>query len=170
MKNHERFEWAATAMDIRADDNILEIGCGVGFAVQAIVPLLSNGKITAVDKSPRAISRARQRNEVALQQGIAEFLQVDLLQLPKQSLKYQKVLCFNINFFWTKNSIAQECEVIRSFLAEGGELYIFYGPWVGSEWKTKLHTASANLTKEKFRVTNSIYGEQVKCCYLTATL
>ena len=170
MKSHERFRWATVAMDIRADDNILEVGCGVGFAVQAIVPLLSKGKITAIDKSPAAIIRAHQRNEVAVLQGKVEFLQVDLLQLPKQSLRYQKAFCFNINFFWTKNSIAQECEVIRSLLAKDGKLYIFYGPMIGNEWKKNLQTASANLKKEKFYVTNSVYEAQLKCYYLSATL
>jgi SAM-dependent methyltransferase len=157
-------------MDIRTDDNILEIGCGVGFAVQAIVPLLSKGKIRAIDKSPAAIRRAVQRNERAVQHGKAEFLQVSLLQLPKTSRRYQKAFCFNINFFWTKTSIAQECEVIRSLLAKGGELYIFYGPMIGKEWEKNLHTAAANLKKEKFHVTKSAYEEQLKCCYLTAIL
>ena len=117
---HERFEWAVEAMEVRAADRMVEIGCGVGFAVEAIVPLLDTGMIIAIDKSATAIKRAVERNETSVAQGKAKFLQVELLKLPKQWRKYNKVFCFNVNFFWTQKSTASECTIIRFILSTNG--------------------------------------------------
>lgn len=168
MKNHERFQWAIRAMRLTPNDRILEIGCGVGFFVQAVVPLLERGKITAIDKSPTAINRAIQRNKAAVQGGKADFVQTDLLRHPGNLLKYTKILCFNINFFWTKSSITRECEVIRSLMAKEGTLYIFYGPVIGKGWEKTAGTALANLEKENFSVKCCVFEEQLKCFYLEA--
>ena len=170
MKSLDRFTWAVNVMDIDSRDRVLEIGCGVGLAVEAILPLLDTGRITAIDASPTAINRAIKRNKDGVAQAKAIFLQVELLQLPEQPHKYKKIIFFNINFFWTKNSIARECDVIRSILASGGQLYIFYGPLIRNDWQNMASTISANLRKEKFKTSDSVYNKHVNCFYLTAKL
>jgi cyclopropane fatty-acyl-phospholipid synthase-like methyltransferase len=168
MKSHERFKWAIEKMDIKPNEHILEIGCGVGFAVHAVGPLLSTGKITAIDRSPSAVSRARKRNESAIQEGKIRIVKADLLSLPKPWLRYNKVFCFNINFFWTKRSISKECNVIKSALAADGTLYIFYGPMIANGWKKIAVAVSKNLSNEQLHIKTHGYDKSVRCLYLTA--
>jgi SAM-dependent methyltransferase len=170
MHYHERFQWAADAMEVKPADRILEIGCGVGFAVETIAPLLQTGTIIAIDKSATAIKRALQRNETSVALGKASFVNVELLQLPKQSYKYNKVFCFNVNFFWTRKPTGSECSIIRSVLSTNGQLYIFYGPLVRSGWEDMAEAVSTNLTKEKFKVDPARYNKRLNCFYLVARL
>lgn len=170
MKSHDRFQWAAEVMDIDSKDHILEVGCGVGFAVETILPLLDTGTITAIDKSPAAINRAIERNKNGIALNKVRFLQLELLHLPKQLHQFDKILCFNINFFWTKNSIARECDVIRTILSPRGQLYTCYGPLTRPDWHTMAGTISTNLTREKFKVGGIAYSDTLNCFYVTATL
>lgn len=169
MENRGRFQWVADVMNIRPDEHILEIGCGVGFAVQAILPLLNTGAITAIDRSPAAIKRAIQRNEFSVQNGNAEFIQTELLHLPKRSHSFDKILCSNVNLFWTKTSISKESEIIKSVLRTDGQLYLFYGPLVSHGWKKTASAITLNLQREKFRVNDPEYNPHLNCFYLIAS-
>jgi SAM-dependent methyltransferase len=53
-------------LDVKSSDHILEVGCGVGFAVEEILPLVARGNITAIDRSPVAIAKAVHRNAGAI--------------------------------------------------------------------------------------------------------
>lgn len=170
MKGHERYRWAAGILDIRSDDNILEFGCGVGFAVEAVVPLLKKGVITAIDRSPLAIAKAVQRNAAAIKLGKVKLLKADLLGFTNEDIKYSKVFCFNVNFFWTNKSIEKESKHIRSLLKKGGLVYIFYGPLIGKGYESRLQLVSQNLKKENFKIVQSSYDERIKCCCIVAGL
>lgn len=170
MKSHDRFNWAAQILDIKAGNFILEVGCGVGFAVEEIVPLLTKGKITAIDRSPAMIAKAIHRNQKAIQQGKAEFLNTELLKLSKHSSRYDKIFCFNINFFWTQKSIIKEATILKSLLVTGGLLYIFYGPMMGDGFEKIAHLVSQNLKKEQFKLVKSINEARLGCCYFIASL
>jgi SAM-dependent methyltransferase len=168
MKSHERYRWAAGILDIRSDDNILEFGCGVGLAVEAIVPLLKKGVITAIDRSPLAIARAIQRNVDAVKLGKVKLLKAELLGFTNEGIKYNKAFCFNVNFFWTNKSLEKECKHIRSLLKKGGLVYIFYGPLIGKGFESRLQLISQNLEKENFEVVQSFYAERIRCCCIVA--
>ena len=120
MKSHERYRWAAGILDIRSDDNILEFGCGVGLAVEAIVPLLKKGVITAIDRSPLAIARAIQRNVDAVKLGKVKLLKAELLGFTNEGIKYNKAFCFNVNFFWTNKSSKKSVNISGRFLRREG--------------------------------------------------
>jgi len=49
-------------MNIQPHSHILEIGCGVGLAVEQIVLLLKTGTITAIDHSRPMIEKAKKRS------------------------------------------------------------------------------------------------------------
>jgi Methylase involved in ubiquinone/menaquinone biosynthesis len=58
----DRFHQAASLMNIQPHSHILEIGCGVGLAVEQIVLLLKTGTITAIDHSRPMIEKAKKRS------------------------------------------------------------------------------------------------------------
>lgn len=168
-EKHERFEWAVEILDVRGDDHILEIGCGVGLAVEEIAEHLTTGKITAIDRSSAMIEKAIQRNQKNIESGKAGFVKTELLRFTKSDTKFNKIFFFNINFFWTQNSIVSEIAVIKSFLAKNGLIYIFYGPILGDGFKTINNSVLENLKNEKLTAIKTVHHKEIKCCcFITA--
>lgn len=169
MRSYERFKWAAQVLNIRSGDCILEMGCGVGLAIEAMTPLLKKGKITAIDRSTAMIAKAIQRNQEAIGQNKAGIFKTELLGFSDRTIKYNKIFCFNINFFWTQKSIEEEAKIFKSLLAKPGLLYVFYGPMVGNGFEKTANLVSQNLQREKFKIIKSIWEEQLRCCCFIAS-
>lgn len=64
-----RIEWALDLLDVAPGDQVLELGCGSGVAASLIADHLTDGCMTAVDRSATAISRARVRNAHHVESG-----------------------------------------------------------------------------------------------------
>ena len=169
MERHERFSWAAELLDIKANDHILEIGCGVGFAVEAITPRLTSGKIIGIDRSGTAIAKAIDRNQKTIASGTATFVNTALLTFSSPGIKYDKIFCFNINLFWTQKSISHEMRVIRSHLKKKGSLYVLYGPMAAGNFEKISTLVAENLGKEKFKIVKVVMDDPLNCCCFIAT-
>ena len=168
IKKHERFTWAGEFLNVRSDDYILEIGCGVGLAAEEIAQRLTKGKITAIDRSPAMIAKAINRNKKFVEEGTAQFFETELLRFSNKGAKYDKVFCFNINFFWTNKSIAGEVSILRSLLAKKGVLYIFYGPMFGDGFAKISTSVCKNLEREKLTRIERVHNESLRCCCFKA--
>jgi ubiquinone/menaquinone biosynthesis C-methylase UbiE len=79
---------AVAALDLNADDRLLDVGCGTGAAVRDTAPLVH--RAVGVDLSPAMISRAR---ELAAEVPAAEFLVADSERLPFDEQTFTAVLC-----------------------------------------------------------------------------
>ncbi len=124
MKLNDRFTWAASILDVKPTDNILEIGCGAGILAEQIASQLTGGTITAIDKSAPMIRIAIKRNERFIDTGKATFIVNDFAKSELHQRAYEKVFGFNVNVFG-KNP-ARELELIKLYLKQNGHLYIFY--------------------------------------------
>lgn len=113
-------------LDVRADDNILEIGSGPGISVAEIGAKLSTGHLMAIDRSSKAVSRARTRNASFLDRGVVSIEQMELNEAGSLNRRYDKIFAINVNVFWLKPS--RELEVIRNLLLPGGSVYLFFEP------------------------------------------
>ena len=166
MEKHERFRWAVEILKVKPDDYILEIGCGVGFAVEEVAQHLVTGKITAIDKSPAMIEKAIRRNKKNIEQDKAKFIQSELLGFEENDVKYNKIFCFNVNLFWTGNSIAREISAIRSILLRKGLVYIFYGPMLGDGFEKIASPIRKNLEKENLKVIDFMHRKETEMLLL----
>ena len=170
MKKHERFTWAVETLNVKPVDYILEIGCGVGFAAEEVAQHLVTGKIIAIDKSPAMIEKAIRRNQKNIEQGKAEFIQSELLGFEENDVKFNKSFCFNVNLFWTGNSIEREISVLRSILLRKGLHYIFYGPMLGHGFEKIASPVTKNLEKENLKVIDLVFEKRLKCCCFVVAL
>jgi cyclopropane fatty-acyl-phospholipid synthase-like methyltransferase len=170
MEKHERFRWAVEILKVKPDDYILEIGCGVGLAVEEVAEHLVKGKITAIDKSPAMIEKAIRRNQKNIEQDKARFVRSGLLAFKERNAKYNKIFCFNVNLFWTGKSIAKEISAIRSILQGEGLMYIFYGPMLGDGFEKIASPVRKNLEKENLKVIDFVREERLKCCCFVVAL
>lgn len=119
MKINERFSWAIDVLDIKPSDHLLEIGCGAGILVEQIGGRLKEGTITAVDSSAAMIKIATRKNITN-----AHFITSDFTRTSLPENSYNKILAFNVNFFW--KDAANELTLIRKYLKRNGKLYVFY--------------------------------------------
>jgi ubiquinone/menaquinone biosynthesis C-methylase UbiE len=81
-------EEALAALDLRADDRLLDVGCGTGAAVRRAAALVE--RATGVDLSPAMIARAR---ELAPDLRNVEFHEADSEHLPFPDGAFTAVLC-----------------------------------------------------------------------------
>jgi len=122
----ERLRWAVEVLAIQPDDRVLEIGCGHGVAVSLIADRLSDGRVVAIDRSPRMIAAAEARNRAHIAVGRAAFHAVALADVAPDGQRFDKVFAVNVNGFWLRPE--QELPIVRELLAPEGALYLFLQP------------------------------------------
>jgi SAM-dependent methyltransferase len=124
----ERLAWAVETLDVRPDDQVLEIGCGRGVAAALICDRLEGGRLLALDRSAKAIEAASARNAGAVAGGKARFVTLALEEADPATLsRYDKVFAVNVNAFWVRPA-RRELELIRQLLLPDGKLWLFYDP------------------------------------------
>jgi SAM-dependent methyltransferase len=120
----ERFIWATEMLNISPSDNILEIGCGAGLFAEQIAGKLTTGKLMAIDRSSPMLEKAKKRNRKFIDNGRSEFIASDFLSSGLPNSYFNKVVAFNVNFFWKEPAV--ELEKIKDTLATKGFLYVLY--------------------------------------------
>ena len=120
----ERFLWAASLLNVKPGQHILEIGCGVGILAEQICNTLSNGCLTAIDKSAAMVDKAKKRNQAFIENQLASFTIANFKDVSLEQSYYDTIVAFNVNFFW-KDARA-ELESIRRSLKQTGRLFVFY--------------------------------------------
>ena len=119
----ERQAWAVDHLAVRPGDCLLEVGCGHGVAVSLVCARLDGGHIDAVDRSPKMIAMAADRNADHVAAGRARFHLGAFEQVPLPEAGFDKVFAFHVAAFWRRPE--QLLGLTRRLLAPGGGLYLF---------------------------------------------
>jgi len=168
----ERYRWAADLLDVRPDDEILEIGCGFGHMIGLICEQLTSGHLTAIDRSEAMVQAARERNRPHIESGKAEILHHDLLDSKLPAGSFDKVFLFNINAFWM-DPVSELAEINR-VLKSAGEFFIFHQPPPDHEIEEFIERFRSNLVKNGFKPVAEIFspleGKEVACVISRASL
>lgn len=130
LKVPERLRWAVEVLEVQPDDQIMEIGCGHGVAAALVCEHLTDGRLTAIDRSAKMIKVATERNQDCIMAGKASFHIVDLNRVDMSEMgaaHFNKIFAVHVNVFWLKPT--NELGIIRQLLAPDGALYLFYEPF-----------------------------------------
>lgn len=92
--------WTVAILDARTDDNILELGCGPGFAVQQLARTVRRGFIAGVDLSETMVAAACRRNARAVRRGLVQLHCADVVDLPFDDGRFDKVFSIHSIYFW----------------------------------------------------------------------
>ena len=98
--NRERNLRTVALLDIRPDDEVLEVGFGPGLAIERAAALTSRGKVVGIDHSELMLREARRRNAKAIEVGRVELLLGSADRLPDYALRFDKVFAVNVYMFW----------------------------------------------------------------------
>ena len=123
----DRIRWAVELLELSAGERVLETGCGPGAAAELICPQLDTGFLLAVDRSAKAVERARSRNASHRTAGRLEVLETSLARLPDCAGTFDAAFSVNVNVFWT-DPAGPELDILFRVLKPGGRLAILYGP------------------------------------------
>jgi SAM-dependent methyltransferase len=115
---------AVALLDPRPCERLLEIGCGTGQAIEAVLLYQPMASVMAIDRSQTAVDRARTVNAEAIADGRVSILLGDIDKGPVEPGNFDRVFAIRVNSFWTKPGLALP-HVIAS-LRPGGEAWIIY--------------------------------------------
>ena len=114
------------ALDLRADDRVLEIGCGHGVAATFVCERLVEGHLTAIDRSAKMIEAATRRNAASVEAGKADFIVATLEDLDLADRRFDKILAVRVGLFHRDPDRARQ--LAEKWLAPGGALTAVFDP------------------------------------------
>lgn len=139
-----RIAWAVELLDLEPTDRVLEIGCGPGVAASLVAARLTDGTMTAIDRSPTAMARAAARNADHVRSGRLTLRQSTLAAFSTDQ-RFDKAFAVNVNVFWTTPA-APECAALRGALVADGVVHLVYD----DGRPDAIDRVTANLTREGF--------------------
>lgn len=142
-----RIMWAVELLELRPTDRVLEIGCGPGVAASLVAARLTDGSITAIDRSATATGRAQARNADHLRSGRLTLRQATLAEF-RSVKRFDKAFAVNVNVFWTTTA-APECRALRPVLTPDGVVHLIYDGGRADA----IERVVANLTRDGFSAT-----------------
>ncbi len=124
--NRERNLRALGLLDIRADDEVLEVGFGPGLAIERAAELASRGRVVGIDHSELMLREARRRNAKGIGAGRVELLLGSAERLPDFSTRFDKVLAVNVYMFW--DDPVAVLRALRGAMKPGGTISLTLQP------------------------------------------
>lgn len=114
--------WTISLLDLKPEDNVLELGFGAGKAVELVADKTIKGYVAGVDISQTMVRSASRRNARGIRAGRVSLLEGDLTNLPFEDSKFDKVFTIQTIYFWPDlpGALAEICRVLKP----GGTLVI----------------------------------------------
>ena len=155
-KNRERNHWPINLLDLRKEDQVLEIGFGPGWALQQIAARTTQGFIARVDPSPVMMQQASARNAAGIRAGRIELRRGANgganAPLPYGEARFDKVLAVNSMQFWP--DAVEGLQEVTRVLKPGGRAVITIQPmWVKADDEARAvgNELIRQLTQAGFR-------------------
>ena len=145
----ERLQWTIELVDVRPSDHLLEIGCGAGHAVALVCDRLAHGTITAIDRSPVMVAKAKDRNRGCVLVGRARIEQRSLVDA-KFAQRFKKIFAINVNAFWTDPE--PSWAALARLLHPAGNAFLTYEPPSDSRLRELQRRLPKNLDEHGIEV------------------
>jgi SAM-dependent methyltransferase len=136
-KEHEgSFVVALDALDLTADDRLLELCFGGGQVLERALEIVASA--AGIDHSPDMLALARERNADAVSGGRLELVRGDVHELPWQDGEFTCAACLNAFFFVERPEafLAEVCRVLapggRFVLVTAARAAAWNGPWAAA--------------------------------------
>lgn len=92
--------WLHTILPIRADDRVLDLGCGPGAALGRVARQLPDGLAIGLDYAAPMVRQAQRHNQALIRRGRAGMLQGAAQHLPFRDSAFTVVYAVNVIYFW----------------------------------------------------------------------
>ena len=114
--------WTLSLLDLKLDDQVLELGFGAGKAIELVAAQAVNGHVSGIDHSLTMVRAASRRNSQTIRTGQVSLQCADILTLPFADHQFDKVFSIQTFYFWSDP--LQTIAEISRVLKPGGTLII----------------------------------------------
>ena len=126
--------YAIRFLEIKQSEEVLEIGCGPGWALAKMAKLYDQCRITGVDLSSVMFKQAVANNKKDIQSGRVKLVQCSFENLPLHNSSVDKILAVNVLYFF--DSDGRAFSELRRVLRTGGSISFYVTSKVSlANWK-----------------------------------
>jgi len=140
---------ALDMMQLAADDNVLDVGCGAGWLVRLLSERVPEGRVVGMDISDEMVRRAR-RNYVALENAMFVIGGVD--EIPWDANFFTRAISVESAYYWPDP--ARGLAEIHRVLREGGSAWILINYYRDNlychQWAAQFATPAHLLSAEEW--------------------
>ena len=112
---------ALAALDLRGGESLIELGCGPGHALKALLRAPYLKLATGLDWSETMLMQTARRNRAALEAGRLALVRGDFASPPFNDESADAVLAVNVVYFMTAEAVGEARRVLRP----GGRLVLY---------------------------------------------
>ncbi len=113
---------AIAALSPRDGETLLELGCGPGRALQALLHVARRSKVIGIDWSDVMLAQAARRNRLAVATGGLKLIGGDFAKLPLIDAIADAILAVNVVYFMANSAALGEA---RRVLRPGGRMVLY---------------------------------------------
>jgi SAM-dependent methyltransferase len=137
--NQPHAVWVISLLDVRQEDNVLEVGFGPGVAIELLAG--SAQHVAGIDPSSAMLGQATQRNAEAIGDGRVDLRQGSADRLPFADGSFDKAMAINSMQVWPDASAG--LREIRRVLRSGGRLALAFTNYSGQSSEGVPETVTA---------------------------
>jgi SAM-dependent methyltransferase len=138
---------AVNSLDLRADDSVVELGCGPDKAMSLLASRARQGVVYGVDLCPRRLEHTLRRNPAGVRQGVIRLYRASFERLPFATGSIDKIIGVDGFYSW-ENPVAVAVEM-RRVLRRDGRAVIFAPE---TAWHRQWHFAGPDA----FRMSSAL--------------
>lgn len=154
-ESHARVtEWALSHFDWQGDEQVLDIGCGGGAALQRMAAHITSGKLTGVDYSQVSVEASILYNKEAVNSGRMQVCRGSVEALPFRDNSFDKITTVESFYFWPDPQ--ENLREVYRVLQKGGTFLliadIYNHPGLSEKTRKNVDKyAMFNPTREEYR-------------------
>ena len=160
----DRLTWAVDQLDLSPDDRVLEVGCGHGVAVDLIASRLRTGRVVGLDRSPKMIAAAEERNAAHIAAGRARLVTADVETADLDGERFTKILAVRFPPL-LRGDAGPTLAALRNHLAEDGALYVAEQPPRADDLEAVTEAITSRLASGGFDVA-AVRAERSMVCVI----
>jgi ubiquinone/menaquinone biosynthesis C-methylase UbiE len=115
-------KWGLQYLNIKDNDNILDIGCGGGANIARMSKKASNLKLFGMDYSELSVEKSIKYNKKAIDRKQCEIKQGSVSNIPYNESSFNIVTAFETVYFWP--DIRNDAKEVLRVLKPGGTFFI----------------------------------------------
>ena len=114
--------WALSSVQIKEDDQILDIGCGGGANIARLLQRAPKGVVQGIDYSSVSVAKSSKVNAKAIAEGRCKVQEASVVKLPFVENTFDLVTAFETIYFWP--DIEHCFGEVKRVLKPGGQFVI----------------------------------------------
>jgi SAM-dependent methyltransferase len=115
-------DWGLSHLEIRAQDTILDVGCGGGRTVNKLAGMASRGSVYGVDYAQGSLAASREYNRELIDAGRVQIEYASVSKLPFSTGPFDLVTAIETQYYWP--DLPGDMREILRVLKPGGKLVI----------------------------------------------